>query len=190
MYCLGRCCVFYSSSIIGIIIEANAKCYRHMMKSRPCGLLLRDFSVSFLSGPLLSFPTVLRLVFLTFIFTSRIYTYQMVCDVRLILSLVSNSRSVSLLICKSSCSLFQFCQIPSQLMFILSLVSDSGSRLIECKNSTFIALTLPYFLHTACCVFVYLYPSRTPPQQSDKFLLSYFSYVTERAQQVIPSNEQ
>ena len=47
-------------------------------------------------------------------------------------------------------------------MFIVSLVSDSGSHLVEYKDNIHIAHTLPSVLHIACCVFVYLYPSRTP----------------------------
>ena len=59
MYITGLVCVFYSSSN-SIVIEANAKCCKQM-KSRP-GSFLRHLSVSFLSGSLLRYLAVLRLV--------------------------------------------------------------------------------------------------------------------------------
>ena len=62
------------------------------------------------------------------------------------------------------------CLIPSRWMFILSLL-----RLcivigwIQKQHTHYVMLTLPSVLHTACCVFVYFYPSRTPLQLDNFF---------------------
>ena len=116
-----------------------------MMKSRP-GSFFRHGCPLFSQGSLLRFLSVLRLVsafhlpaaFFTATLWDSILSHSY-C--KFAPSLVSDVR---LLFCSFVLSLI--CRIPSYLMFILSLVSDSGSHLVEYKNSVHM-----YYAHTAVC---------------------------------------
>ena len=139
------CFVFH-----GGIDEANAKCYRQDE------IALRLISSTFIC--LLSVGLVAEVRFSSETrfwcsFVSRIY--------------LSDNLWYSVLCLISQCS-FWFpvvlsCYLSDSFTFdvhflvsFLSLVSDSGSHLVEYEHSTYYAHTalLYLFLHTACCVFV------------------------------------
>ena len=124
-------CVFYSS-----INEANAKCYIWQDKIAP-RLISSTCFLSFLSGSLLRFLSVLRLVS-DFSFTSRIsfFSILIVYDA----SLKSFFNFAASLV--SDIQVFCFiCQIASHLMFIISLVSDSGSNWLNTKTAYFVEVS-------------------------------------------------
>ena len=117
-----------------------------MMKSRP-GSFLRHLCVSFLSGLLLRFVNSSETRFwFSFTSTTAAFICQIACDIQFSVSFRSNLfqiRSQSrfwypVFLCFIS-------QIPSQLMFILSLVSDSGSQRLNTKTAYI------YCTHTAVC---------------------------------------
>ena len=148
-----------------------------MMKSRP-GSFFRHGCPLFSQGSLLRFLSVLRLVsafhlpaaFFTATLWDSILSHSY-C--KFAPSLVSDVR---LLFCSFVLSLI--CRIPSYLMFILSLVSDSGSHLVEYKNSVSILRShwrlfytpLTLAVHQVCICVFNLYPSRLLTQQSDNIL--------------------
>ena len=141
------------------------------MKSRS-GSFLRHLSVSFLSGLLLRFVSVLRLV--SDVHLSAEFTCQIIYDIQFSVSfhnVVSDFQLFSVVIC----------QIPSHLMFIswspFSVSSQTLDRTWLNTNTAHITLTPPSCIYFCILLVVFLYPSRIP-QQSDLAVYLVYSIYT------------